>query len=163
MSAATLGLHVHVTMRGGVVVRCQFAREGLRESVLSEAALAVRGHVSRHMSRGDVDLSVIPVDLQGVSLFHRKVLQALRETKPGEVVTYGELAARVGVPGAARAVGEAMARNPIPLIVPCHRVLASGGGDGGYSALGGLATKFALLRLEGWTRPSDDQRRLDAF
>ncbi len=81
--------------------------------------------------------------------FRRQVLQALAEVPFGVVVTYGELAERVGRPGAARAVGSAMAANPVPIVVPCHRVLRTGGGLGGYSGRGGLGTKRALLALEG--------------
>ena len=75
-----------------------------------------------------------------------------RAIPAGETVTYGELAVRAGEPGAARAVGQAMARNPFPLIVPCHRVMAAHGGAGGFSARGGVATKFRLLRIEGALR-----------
>ena len=67
----------------------------------------------------------------------------------GSTVTYGELAARVGAPKAAQAVGAAMARNPWPIVVPCHRVLAAGGRLGGFSAPGGARTKRRLLRMEG--------------
>ncbi|MCJ7825796.1 MAG: MGMT family protein, partial [Anaerolineales bacterium] len=67
----------------------------------------------------------------------------------GEYLTYGELARRIGRPGAARAVGQALGSNPIPVLIPCHRVLASDGSLGGYSGRGGVRTKEALLRLEG--------------
>jgi methylated-DNA-[protein]-cysteine S-methyltransferase len=89
------------------------------------------------------------VDYSGVeNEFQRRVLQTLRQrVGPGKTISYGELAEVVGHPGAARAVGTAMARNPVPIVVPCHRVLASGGGLGGYG--GGLDMKKALLRLEG--------------
>jgi methylated-DNA-[protein]-cysteine S-methyltransferase len=99
---------------------------------------------------GDVHaLDELDVDLSGVqSEFHRKVLTTLRELAgPGTTVSYGELAAVVGHPGAARAVGSVMARNPVPIILPCHRVLASAGSLGGYG--GGLEMKRALLRIEG--------------
>ncbi len=89
----------------------------------------------------------LPLWLEGMSDFQVRVVRALEEVPWGKVLTYGELASRVGSPGAARAIGGAMARNPLPLVVPCHRVLASGGGLGGFS--GGLALKRALLRLEG--------------
>jgi methylated-DNA-[protein]-cysteine S-methyltransferase len=85
--------------------------------------------------------------------FRRAVLQALLEVPDGECVTYGELAAMVGRPGAARAVGGAMAANPLAVVVPCHRVLASGGRIGGYSGGSGLDTKRALLAREGALRP----------
>jgi methylated-DNA-[protein]-cysteine S-methyltransferase len=78
--------------------------------------------------------------------FRRMVLQHLADLPYGETVTYGELAREVGHPGAARAVGTTMAVNPIPIVVPCHRVVAAGGKLGGYA--GGVATKRALLALE---------------
>lgn len=90
-----------------------------------------------------------PVVLDPIAGFSRRVLLALRRVPRGTVIGYGALAELAGSPGAARAVGNAMARNPIPLWVPCHRVVASGG-LGGYSGGGGLATKRALLALEGY-------------
>jgi methylated-DNA-[protein]-cysteine S-methyltransferase len=103
--------------------------------------------------RGGADeLSSIPLDLSGQGAFCRRVYELTRAIPAGETVTYGELAARAGEPAAARAVGQAMARNPFPLIVPCHRVMAAHGGAGGFSARGGVATKFRLLRIEGALR-----------
>ncbi len=101
---------------------------------------------------GGDELSSIPLDLSGLGSFYRRVYELARAIPAGETVTYGELAARAGEPGAARAVGQAMARNPFPLIVPCHRVMAAHGGAGGFSARGGVATKFRLLRIEGALR-----------
>lgn len=91
----------------------------------------------------------VRMDLSGVPPFHRDVYAAARALAVGETCTYGELAKRLGAPGAARAVGQALARNPLPLVVPCHRVLAAGGRPGGFSAPGGLITKARLLREEG--------------
>jgi len=88
----------------------------------------------------------VPLDLAGVPPFHRKVMRVARRIPYGRTVTYGELASRAGSPRAARAAGQAMARNPLPLVVPCHRVVASGGGLGGFG--GGLALKRRLLALE---------------
>ena len=95
------------------------------------------------------DLDDIELDWRGLSAFERQVYAAARALGPGATCTYGELAARIGSPGAARAVGGALGRNPFPLIVPCHRVLASGGRAGGFSAPGGVATKRRLLQIEG--------------
>jgi methylated-DNA-[protein]-cysteine S-methyltransferase len=94
------------------------------------------------------DLSTIPLDLSGVGAFERQVYAALRQVPPGETVTYGELARRIGRPGAAQAVGRAMARNPFAPVVPCHRVLAAGGRVGGFSAGEGVSTKVRLLEME---------------
>ncbi|HEX6313110.1 MAG TPA: methylated-DNA--[protein]-cysteine S-methyltransferase [Acidimicrobiia bacterium] len=90
----------------------------------------------------------IPVDLGGVTAsFRRRVLETLRgDVGYGETVAYGELAVMAGRPGAARAVGSAMATNPVPILVPCHRVVAADG-IGGYG--GGLDRKRALLAIEG--------------
>lgn len=89
----------------------------------------------------------IAVDLSGVPPFHCSVLKALRDIPSGQVITYGQLALLAGRPGAARAVGQAMARNPIPIILPCHRVVASNG-PGGFSLFGSLDAKEELLRLD---------------
>jgi len=88
----------------------------------------------------------VPADLSAATPFHRKALAALARVPYGRTVTYGQLAARAGRPRAARAVGQAMANNPLPLIFPCHRVVASGGGLGGFG--GGLGLKRRLLALE---------------
>jgi len=90
----------------------------------------------------------IETDPGPVTPFRRKVLETCRRIPWGSTLSYGELASRVGCPGAARAVGNCMAKNCIPLVIPCHRVLASGGRLGGYSAPGGLSMKRRLLRLE---------------
>jgi len=88
-------------------------------------------------------------DLRSLTPFQRSVLTKVQEVPRGEYLTYGELARRIGRPGAARAVGQALGSNPIPVLIPCHRVLASDGSLGGYSGRGGVRTKEALLRLEG--------------
>jgi methylated-DNA-[protein]-cysteine S-methyltransferase len=95
------------------------------------------------------DLSGIPLDMAGVPDFHRRCYDFARTIPPGRTLSYGEIAAKVGKNGAARAVGQAMGRNPFPLIVPCHRVLAAGRKLGGFSANGGIATKLKLLTIEG--------------
>jgi methylated-DNA-[protein]-cysteine S-methyltransferase len=109
------------------------------------------------------DLSSIPLDMNGVPGFHRKVYDFARTIPPGRTLSYGEIAAKVGQKGAARAVGQALGRNPFPLIVPCHRVLAAGRKLGGFSANGGIATKLKLLTIEG-ANPDDEaeEHREDA-
>jgi methylated-DNA-[protein]-cysteine S-methyltransferase len=86
--------------------------------------------------------------MDGVPPFRRRVYQMARTIPPGETRSYGEIAARLGAPGSARAVGQALGRNPFPIIVPCHRVLAAGGKIGGFSANGGVGTKLRMLALE---------------
>jgi methylated-DNA-[protein]-cysteine S-methyltransferase len=90
----------------------------------------------------------VTLEMDGVPPFHRRVYEAAREITPGATVSYGEVAARLGAPGSARAVGQALARNPFAIVVPCHRVLAAGGKVGGFSADGGIATKLRLLSIE---------------
>ena len=90
----------------------------------------------------------IPIILDGLSIFHRSVLTTCRSIKSGEIITYSALAQKIGRPGAARAVGNALAQNPLPLIIPCHRVIRSDGKIGGFSAAGGTKTKIKLLRYE---------------
>jgi len=94
------------------------------------------------------DLSSIALDMEGVAPFHRRVYETARSIPPGKTLAYGEVAARLGAAGAARAVGQALGHNPFPIIVPCHRVLSAGGKIGGFSAHGGTATKRRMLALE---------------
>ena len=94
------------------------------------------------------DLSAVVLDMDGVPEFHRRVYEVARAIPPGSTLTYGEVAARLGDRGAARAVGRALGQNPFALVVPCHRVLAAGGGIGGFSAGGGVTTKRRLLTIE---------------
>jgi methylated-DNA-[protein]-cysteine S-methyltransferase len=95
------------------------------------------------------DLADVAIDLDGLPAFHRRVYEIARAIPPGATLTYGELAARLGEPGAARAVGHALGRNPFPIVVPCHRVLAADGRMHGFSAHGGTTTKRRLLLIEG--------------
>jgi methylated-DNA-[protein]-cysteine S-methyltransferase len=91
----------------------------------------------------------LPVDLGRLTPFQQSVLQTIRVIPVGAVWTYGQVARSLGRPKASRAVGQALGRNPVPIVVPCHRVVASGGRLGGYSAGGGLESKRYLLGLEG--------------
>jgi methylated-DNA-[protein]-cysteine S-methyltransferase len=94
------------------------------------------------------DLTRIVLAEQGLDPFARRVFAATRGVSAGTTTTYGELARAVAQPGAARAVGTALARNPFPIIVPCHRVLAADGSLHGFSAPGGIATKQRILEIE---------------
>ena len=99
--------------------------------------------------RGEArDLSFIPLDMERVPAFARRVYEITRRVPPGRTVTYGEIAIRLGAAGSARAVGQALGRNPFAIVVPCHRVLAAGGRFGGFSARGGVTTKLRLLEIE---------------
>ena len=89
------------------------------------------------------------VELDHLAPFARRVVELCRRIPYGQTLTYGELAAQAGSPRAARAVGNVMRTNRCPLVVPCHRVVPSGSGLGGYSAPGGVRAKLRLLELEG--------------
>ncbi|MES2034576.1 MAG: methylated-DNA--[protein]-cysteine S-methyltransferase [Pseudomonadota bacterium] len=96
------------------------------------------------------DLQDIALDMSEVTPFQQRVYAVARTIPPGETATYGEIAQRMGEPReAARAVGEAMGRNPFPILMPCHRVLGANGKPGGFSAPGGLGTKLKMLQIEG--------------
>lgn len=94
------------------------------------------------------DLADLPLDLSELPPFHQRVYEVTRAIPPGEVLTYGEVARRIGEPGAARAVGQALGKNPFAPVIPCHRVLAAGGRSGGFSAQGGADTKLRMLEIE---------------
>ena len=95
------------------------------------------------------DLSDVTIDADDLPEFNRKVYDIARTIPPGSTLTYGEIAERLGDKLLARDVGQALGKNPIPLIVPCHRVLAAGGKTGGFSAPGGVVSKLRLLTIEG--------------
>ncbi|HEX7785642.1 MAG TPA: methylated-DNA--[protein]-cysteine S-methyltransferase [Methylomirabilota bacterium] len=94
------------------------------------------------------ELESIALDMESVAPFERSVYEAARTIPPGATLSYGEIARRLGAPFAARDVGHALGRNPFPIVVPCHRVVAAGGKLGGFSARGGAATKRRLLSVE---------------
>jgi methylated-DNA-[protein]-cysteine S-methyltransferase len=100
------------------------------------------------LSGSAVDLASVPLDMSAVNPFERRVYDVARTIPPGQTLTYGQIAARLGDPLLARDVGQALGRNPFPIVVPCHRVLAAGGKLGGFSAPGGVATKQRLLAIE---------------
>lgn len=112
---------------------------------LGAIARRLRAHLA---GRSDALLDVA-LDLEGSSPFTRRVYGMLRRVPPGQTVTYADLARRAGRPGAARAVGRAMATNPVPLLVPCHRVLTSSRGLGGFTGHGGVRLKARILFAEG--------------
>jgi methylated-DNA-[protein]-cysteine S-methyltransferase len=108
--------------------------------------------VVRLLSGEKEDLTGFELALGGLPGFDRSVLEEIRRIPCGETRTYGEVATMLGQPGAARAVGRALGRNPIPIIIPCHRVLAASGRSGGFSAPGGASTKLRILEIEGARR-----------
>jgi methylated-DNA-[protein]-cysteine S-methyltransferase len=96
-----------------------------------------------------VDFADVPLDLERAPEFHRRVYEVARTIPPGQTMTYGEIARRLGAPQESREVGQALGRNPVAIIVPCHRVLGADGKMGGFSAPGGIATKRRILEIEG--------------
>ena len=126
--------------------RLPAAEPGTPTSDVVEVIAAVK----RYFDGEKIDFSGIQLDLDEQDGFFRRIYAAARRVAWGHTTTYGTLAKEVGAgPEAARDVGQAMARNPVPLIIPCHRVLAAGGKVGGFSAPGGSDAKLRMLELEG--------------
>jgi methylated-DNA-[protein]-cysteine S-methyltransferase len=117
-----------------------------RTDIISQRIIEIIKRVKLHFKGEAQDFQDIELELDGTSQFARQVYEATRAIPSGQTMTYGQLAEAAGRPGAARAVGQLMSKNPIPLIIPCHRVLASGSKPGGLSAHGGLATKAKMPR-----------------
>ncbi|MFQ5578349.1 MAG: methylated-DNA--[protein]-cysteine S-methyltransferase [Anaerolineae bacterium] len=115
---------------------------------LTPASLPDYGGKLRRYARGEAVTFDELFDLRTLTPFQQLVLTAIRVIPYGQVWTYKQVAAAIGRPGAARAVGNALGKNPVPLMIPCHRVIASSGKLGGYSGPGGVATKQRLLTLE---------------
>jgi methylated-DNA-[protein]-cysteine S-methyltransferase len=142
---------------GVVALRASRGAAGEGASHWAGRPNGVIGHVVDAMTEllagGSPDLDGAPLDLSGCEEFERRVYEVTRAIPRGATLTYGEVARRVGSPGAARAVGQALGRNPVPIIVPCHRVVAAGSANGrpigGFSAPGGAATKRRMLEIEG--------------
>lgn len=132
------------TARRRLARRFPEAVEAPAEGIVAEAVAGIRALFTGEKR----DLSHLPMALETVSEFNRKVYEVALSIPPGETLTYGEVAQRIGDPGAARAVGVALGQNPWPIIVPCHRVLAAGGKTGGFSADGGVETKLRILTIE---------------
>ncbi|HUK33152.1 MAG TPA: methylated-DNA--[protein]-cysteine S-methyltransferase [Vicinamibacterales bacterium] len=136
--------HAAVT-RSRLAGRCRGAVETPPPADVQRAIDAIAA-----LLRGEcVDLAFVRLDMGGVPDFHQRVYDVARTIPAGATLTYGQIAQRLGDAGAARAVGQALGRNPFPLIVPCHRVTAAGGKTGGFSAPGGAVTKLNLLAIEG--------------
>ncbi|HEV7977326.1 methylated-DNA--[protein]-cysteine S-methyltransferase [Amycolatopsis sp.] len=114
--------------------------QGIQDAI--EAVIALLGGAS-------LDLLDIPLDMTGVAEFDVRVYDETRAIPPGKTLSYGDVSARLGLPGAAQAVGQALGRNPFAIIVPCHRVLAADGKMHGFSAGGGITTKRRMLVIEG--------------
>jgi methylated-DNA-[protein]-cysteine S-methyltransferase len=121
---------------------------GSRESAPSPEIEQAIERIRVLLSGTPVDLTSVPLDMSAVEPFERRVYDVARTIPPGQTLTYGQIADRLGDRLLARDVGQALGRNPFPIVVPCHRVLAAGGKLGGFSAPGGVATKQRLLAIE---------------
>ncbi|MBF6356406.1 methylated-DNA--[protein]-cysteine S-methyltransferase [Nocardia higoensis] len=128
--------------------RERLRRAGATQSEPTENIRAAIEGVRAHLTGELDDLRWIRLDLTGLPGFHRTVYEITRAIDPGHTLSYGQVAERAGLPGAAQAVGQALGRNPIALIVPCHRVLAADHALHGFSAPGGIGTKARLLEIE---------------
>ena len=133
--------------RAATEARIRSRSNGVAEEPPPDIA-ALIADVQRYCTGEEVDFSAVAVDLSTLSDFQQKLYLSLRAVGWGRTTTYGDLARGLDCPDA-RDVGQAMGKNPVPLIIPCHRVLAAGGKPGGFSAPGGTATKEKLLALEG--------------
>ncbi len=154
-------VYVAVGERGVLAVRFGCAERVFTEALRQQTGQAPErsprraGRAARQMAdylAGRRRAFDVPVDLSASTDFQRQVLLAACQIPRGQVITYRDLAQRIGKPLAARAVGQALSRNPVPIVVPCHRVLAADGSLRGYLGSEGTATKERLLRLEGVAR-----------
>ena len=150
--AEPLGLYVIAEVEGKTVRSVEMTGKKPRFEAQGTAFIKA---LEKYFATGKDAFSSYSPDYTGMTPFRKKVMQELRKVPAGSTVTYGELASTVGSPGAARAVGNVMATNPVPLFVPCHRVVATVG-LGGFS--GGLDVKRSLLKLESATAPKKDRK-----
>jgi len=122
---------------------------GAREAVPPDVVLRAVDDIVALLGGEPRDLTHVTLDTEDMADFNRRVYAIARTIPPGATLSYGEIAERLGDRALARDVGQALGQNPIPIIVPCHRVLAAGGKTGGFSAPGGVVTKLRLLTIEG--------------
>jgi methylated-DNA-[protein]-cysteine S-methyltransferase len=131
------------------------------ESAPTPAIGHVISRIQALLAGGHDDLRDVEVDLSGLAPFQRRVYEFVRTIPPGQAMTYGQVAEAVGAPGGAQAVGQAMGHNPVPIVVPCHRVVAAQGRLGGFSAPGGATTKRRMLTIEGADLPDTQPALFD--
>lgn len=122
---------------------------GARQAVPPDVVLRAIDDIVALLGGEPRDLTHVTLDTEDMADFNRRVYDIARTIPPGATLSYGEIAERLGDRALARDVGQALGQNPIPIIVPCHRVLAAGGKTGGFSAPGGVVTKLRLLTIEG--------------
>jgi methylated-DNA-[protein]-cysteine S-methyltransferase len=152
MYAEPVGLYVIAEVDGKIIRSLEMTSE--KPAFKAQGTAFIKA-VEKYFATGKDAFSSYSPDYTGMTPFRKKVIQELRKVPAGATVTYGELASIAGSPGAARAVGNVMATNPVPLFVPCHRVVATDG-LGGFT--GGLDVKRSLLRLESTENTQRAQR-----
>jgi len=147
--AGVAGLHLperdDAQARKRIARRFPAAIEAAPPAAVTEAIAAIAALLSGERR----DLAEVTLDMQRLAPFQRQVYAIARKIRPGETLTYGEIAERLGDKALARDVGQAMGQNPFPIVVPCHRVVAANGKPGGFSAPGGVDTKLRILAIEG--------------
>jgi methylated-DNA-[protein]-cysteine S-methyltransferase len=131
-------------MRGRIAKLYPYAVERAPRGPVADAVVRIQ----ELLALGEADLSPIVLDFARIGPFEAQVYEIAREVPPGRTITYGEIARRIGDVAESRRVGQALGRNPWPIVVPCHRVLGADGKAGGFSAPGGVDTKLRMLALE---------------
>jgi methylated-DNA-[protein]-cysteine S-methyltransferase len=148
--AALAAVQLPETTRSDTLRRMlRYVGEDIPEAAPPDFVQEAIGRIQALLAGAQDALADLPLDMSGIPPFHQRVYEVTRAIPPGAVLTYGEVARRVGEPGAARAVGQALGKNPFAPVIPCHRVLAAGGRSGGFSAEGGANTKLRMLEIEG--------------
>lgn len=143
-----LGVQLPETDEGRTRARMQRRFAGAPQTSPPAPVQAVVARIRASLDGVRDPMLDVALDMSEEPAFNQRVYEITRAIPPGRTLTYGEVAARMGEPGAARAVGQALGHNPFAPIVPCHRVLAAGSGPGGFSAEGGVATKLRMLQIE---------------
>ncbi|MFI6364744.1 methylated-DNA--[protein]-cysteine S-methyltransferase [Nocardia sp. NPDC050630] len=143
-AASPAATRTRIMRRSSRIPDSQDIPEAKPTGPLADVIARIQAHLAGELD----DLRWIPVTTSGIPEFHRAVYEVTRAIDPGHTLSYGQVADRIGAPGAAQAVGQALGRNPIPLIIPCHRVLAADHTLTGFSAPGGITTKQRLLEIE---------------
>ena len=152
-AAGIVGLQLPEAGEAAALARLRRRFPALQEAEPPPAIAAAARRIAAFLGGARDGFADLPLDLGGVGAFDRAVYEAARAIPAGETRTYGALAAGLGDPGQARAVGQALGRNPWPIVIPCHRVTGADGRTGGFSAPGGRATKLKLLEIEGALAP----------
>ncbi len=143
-----IGVQLPEATAAATRVRMQRRFPRVAESVPPEPVAHSIARIAAMLRGERDDLGDLVLDMTGVPPFHQRVFEVARTIAPGRTLTYGEVAHRLGDPGAARAVGQALGHNRFAPVVPCHRVLAAGNRSGGFSAAGGVSTKLRMLEAE---------------